>query len=436
LIAAPQYWPDAAAVPSAGVARTGCGCGKSEPPSPAILVPQAQPPVNPILEDQAPILVPPPLAGETSCLASEFRPGCDEVRPPKYTFYSRADMLFLWWKDSHLPPLVTTGSADDARPGALGQPGTVTLFGGTLENEWHYGGRLTIGYWLSNDHLLGLEGSLLYLGRRSSQFQTASAGTSLVTIPVLNAATGTEDTVFLAAPGGPSGAATASLSNRMWGAEANFRSEVHQGRHYRVFVLFGFRYLELLEDLGLATSEAGAPGVVAPSITRLTSTDRFDTGNYFYGGQVGGQVEYWMGRLFAGGLLKVALGDNRQVVGINGNTLVTGTSGLVTAHPGGIFALPSNIGRYGRDEFAVVPEVGLTLGFQVSCHLRASVGYNFLYLSNVVRPGDQIDRAINPTQFLPILGAGTATGPALPAFHFKNTDFWAHGANVSLEFRF
>ncbi len=62
------------------------------------------------------------------------------------------------------------------------------------------------------------------------------------------------------------------------------------------------------------------------------------------------------------------------------------------------------------------------------------MGYDFLYWSSVARPGDQIDRTVNSTQIAP--RTGPFTGPARPAFEFKNTDYWAHGVNFGVEFRY
>src|SRR5437879_5413244 len=42
----------------------------------------------------------------------------------------RGEYLLWWLRDSAPPPLVTTGPASAQVPGALGQPGTVVLFGG------------------------------------------------------------------------------------------------------------------------------------------------------------------------------------------------------------------------------------------------------------------------------------------------------------------
>jgi len=66
------------------------------------------------------------------------------------------------------------------------------------------------------------------------------------------------------------------------------------------------------------------------------------------------------------------------------------------------------------------------------------VGYSFLYASNVARPGDQINRNINPTQTVaygndpPV----TPVGPAQPTFNFNTTDFWAQTLSIGLAYRF
>ncbi len=66
--------------------------------------------------------------------------------------------------------------------------------------------------------------------------------------------------------------------------------------------------------------------------------------------------------------------------------------------------------------------------------VRIYVGYTLLYWSNVVRPVDQIDFGINPTQLPTAAGPGTLVGPARPAFNFHETDFWAQGVNLGVMF--
>ena len=88
-----------------------------------------------------------------------------------------------------------------------------------------------------------------------------------------------------------------------------------------------------------------------------------------------------------------------------------------------------------------MPEITLNLAFKITERTRVFVGYDFLFLSDVARPGDLIDRNINTTR-TPVgtaLGAAgvdpTPPGAAGPNFAFRNTNFWAQGIQFGLEFR-
>ena len=85
----------------------------------------------------------------------------------------------------------------------------------------------------------------------------------------------------------------------------------------------------------------------------------------------------------------VALGVTHGTTTIDGQSAVVEPTGSVTAFPGGLLAQPTNIGRYTDNHFAVVPEVGVRLGAQVTERLRAYVGYNYLYWSSVTRRGSR-----------------------------------------------
>jgi hypothetical protein len=192
----------------------------------------------------------------------------------------------------------------------------------------------------------------------------------------------------------------------------------------------GFRSLGLDESLNISENlvslSPAAPG-------NILVTDNFATSNRFYGGQVGLDSELRYGNWFLDLSTKVALGNVHQVVNISGSTLVTDATGAATLSQGGLLTQASNIGRYTHDRFAVLPEVGLNFGYQVTANLRCFVGYNFLYLSSVVRPAQQIDRVVNPT-FIPLNGTAPM-GPARPSFALRDTDFYAQGVNFGLEFR-
>jgi hypothetical protein len=64
------------------------------------------------------------------------------------------------------------------------------------------------------------------------------------------------------------------------------------------------------------------------------------------------------------------------------------------------------------------------------------VGYTFLYWSQVVRPGNQIDTTVNTTQVPTHPEFGPLTGPAQPMVPFRTTDFWAQGISLGVEVTF
>ena len=169
------------------------------------------------------------------------------------------------------------------------------------------------------------------------------------------------------------------------------------------------------------------------SNAQVNTSDYFGTHNNLFAGQIGADAGFNLGRFTVNVFSKVALGDNRETVVINGNTQVSSAPGLGNINTaGGFYAQPSNIGQYRRDEFSVLPEAGINLGFKISEHLRLAAGYTFVYFSNVVRPGDQVDGT-----------AGGATRPPLsflggphpqPVFNnFNETSFWAQGINFMVE---
>src|SRR5208337_4979978 len=131
---------------------------------------------------------------------------------------------------------------------------------------------------------------------------------------------------------------------------------------------------------------------------------------------------------------KLAAGINHETINIQGGQMFVLPTGTVAAFNGGLLALPSNIGIHQRSSFAVVPEVNLNLGYQLTESLKLFVGYDFLWWSNVVRPGDQIDTTLNINQ-IPNFVKSPNPGPNRPLVPFKTSDFWAQGMNVGLEYR-
>jgi hypothetical protein len=225
--------------------------------------------------------------------------------------------------------------------------------------------------------------------------------------------------------------------NSLWGYEANVvRGLLCCERGY-LNLLFGFREVGLDEDLAISETLLTLP-LIGGMGTNISVQDRFVTSNRFYGGQIGLAGEYRLGNWSFGGKAKVALGSTGQWAEIMGLT-VASSGGMTQTGLGGLLALPgTNMGHYYREAFSVVPEGTFTIGYQIRPWCRATIGYNFLYMSSVIRPGGLIDRnvnasfqpgaAINPNNF------PASANPRQPMPLFTTTDFWAQGLTLGLEF--
>src|SRR5262249_17480193 len=165
---------------------------------------------------------------------------------------------------------------------------------------------------------------------------------------------------------------------------------------FRLDVMVGFRYLDLGEDLSItsqSTYGAAPPGAFAPFAgNQLLVNDLFGTRDQFYGGQIGMAVKFFLHVVDLNIACKVAFGENLEEVHIDGFQFRTFANGVTVPARGGLLALPSNIGRFHGDQFAVVPEVDVIASYSICRHVSLKAGYTFLYWGRVARPGDQIDR--------------------------------------------
>ena len=360
----------------------------------------------------------------------------------------RAEALLWWIKGMQTPPLVTQGSAADAHPVALGQPGTSVLFpNGDLATVGSPGGRFTAGYWFCDDHLIGIEGSFFFLGQNNGNgpttFSSNGSGSPFLARPFLNVSTGApfEDAQPVSIPGLVKGSVSVTQSSELWGTELNLKTNLCCGPNYFIDLIGGFRQLKLDESLNINESLTSLPfmagGVPVPGGQMITQGDGFTTRNTYFGGQLGANAEWRFLPCWTLGMnVKLGMGATNQMADITGFTTQPNAAGVATTTPGGLLTRAAgtspNIGNFSRDQFSFVPEVGLNIGYQVTDHIRLFAGYNMLYWSNVARPGNQIDRSVDPFQ---TNGVNSAAGAQRPTFMFQNSDFWAQGVVVGLQFR-
>jgi hypothetical protein len=361
----------------------------------------------------------------TVAVAADMRVKAKAPPPPAASaFWIEADYLLWTVKGDKLPALVSTGN--------LGAPGTVVLFGDAAVNErWRSGGQIKAGYWLDPQHSWGIEGSFFGLQDASTGFNAASNGNPVLARPFFNVVTGLQDSQLVAAPAlGGSGQIAINETSRLWGAGFTFRKEICASCAGRVSALVGYRYLHASDDLSIVTNQQG--NTLALGAFTASVTDQFGTANNFSGLDLGLTGESRYGAWTFEWLGKVAVGANYSNAQINGATTVAAGGGAAVVSPGGLLALPSNMGNFSQTRFAFVPEVALKLGYQVTSQLRIHAGYDFLFWSHVVRPGNVIDTGINPTQLPP----GTLVGASRPAPRLEGSDFWAQGLNLGAVFSF
>ncbi len=372
------------------------------------------------------------------------------VRPAWY--WGRAEYLMWWVKDAPLPvPIVTAGDPNvgfDPNAvntvniaGAIGQPGTTVLLGGgDISSRMFSGLRLTLGGWADDERFLGVDVSGFALERRVSSFFASSdaTGTPALYFPIFSGIAGAERAVPIADPLRQfSGSVSVESSLRLWGVESNGILTLYRAPCVEWTALAGSRYADLRERLFTYNTTRD---LLFDNVTNLA--DIFDTRNQFYGSQIGSRLFLQADHYTLDVTGKLALGVTHQIVDVMGAIAQVGPNPLVPpglgTFPGGLYAQPSNIGRRTANQFTILPSLEIKLGYAFDQRTRAFVGYDVMYWSRVVRPGNQIDRNVNLSQnaVLDPNGAGVLVGPAQPAPLFNRSDFWAQGVTFGVEFLF
>ncbi|MBL8794548.1 MAG: BBP7 family outer membrane beta-barrel protein [Planctomycetia bacterium] len=418
----------------------------------------------------APPTSPPPIAPPAVLAAPELVPVVETPPLPfgathealayPYLGWLKMEALLWWVKDGPLPePLLTTGPVGEPDVAVLGTPGTRIVIGAEDQDYGtFFGGRWTWGTWFDPSRKCGLEVRGFTLERRAVLLNAESdaTGSPILARPFIDATTGQERRAFVTFPNDFVGGLGVTLSDHLWGIETNLLVNVLAGGvprqarqcpwgEWRLGLLAGVRYLDLCEDLtiqqvtrliGARVANFGGTVVTRPSILFLS--DGFAARNQFYGGQVGGQLEWAHGALAVELLGKLAIGGCHETLKITGATGLDRFPGFTSLQTleGALLASPTNIGRQGTERFCFVPELGATVGWQCSSHVRLSAGYSFMYWSRVVRPGDQMDRTVDLSR-LPINPNPNAPlGPERPARRFVESDYWAQGLHFGFEVRY
>ncbi len=393
----------------------------------------------------------------------------------------RADYLLWWTRGSDIPPLVTT-STDQADNGILGQPTTEILFGGSRQNSVARSApRITMGYWFDCRQRVGIQLDYFNLAQADNNYSNFSDGSTLLARPFYSVLTPGQAVELIAKEDLVEGRVRVESNDYFdsfgilgrWNiccrqacrapscgeeycgqsCDDSCGSGCSDGRNSgslryflnrltrpvksvtcRVDFIAGYRSynlddnLSVIENLSTLGNFQGAP----PGTT-FDVHDSFRATNEFHGGELGFIATAYRGRWSCEMMVKMALGNNSQVVSINGSTDIDRPGDDPAHFEGGLLALETNIGRYHHNEFVVIPQLGIELGYCLSERVRAYCGYNFLYWAHVARAAEQIDTDVN-TSFIPPVVA--PSGERVPAFSFQDSGFWAQGLNFGLECHF
>ncbi len=377
----------------------------------------------------------PPAPVSSPCVPSAI--DCLPVSPTSGCLYAEGDCLLLWFKPvCAAVPILSIGNPRAAVPGAVGQPGTQIVVGGSPPHQFDFpmtpGAQVTLG-WDRGDGAVGVKvsGFIMERATNSQQFNANPNGSPFTYLPY-QAPDNSFQALPFTIPGVVTGSSEAVGSTRVWGIESNlaipFTIQRCPCAAYGCF-LVGGRYLDLTDRVQITNTLR----LVADPSDFAIGMDQFSTRNQFAGPQLGTMLGLGWDRCSVELTSKLAAGVTHQVRTIAGSPLASASDVSSQLVPGPLLALPSNIGREAAYRATLVPEIGINTRLALTSWCSLSLGYSLLYWNKVLCPGDQMDPLVNITQ-LPF--HGPLSGALDPSPKFVHTDYFAQGLNLGIQFRY
>lgn len=345
-----------------------------------------------------------------------------------YAHSVNLEYLIMWFKSHRHPPLITTGDANNTVPGAIGQPGTSILHDDRDGAGASSAFRITYTWWLEPEFSC-IDASFFIMEQRRLPFDVASnaQGQPVLSRPFFNPSAGTEDADPRALPFVARATLQDNFYTRLMGAEANFKCNMSGEPCTKcpvVTLMFGPRWIRLDEKYNNFDVSQDLPAGAGDT---RTFTDNVTCYNEFVGGQVGASVRARWHQLIMDTSFKIAVGENFRTLKMNGGTMIhNDATGAVTQSGEGFFVQSTNSGIEHSERISIVPEFNFSLGYYITDNFKFSIGYGIFDMSNVLRPGNQLDRRID------LQAPGITT--TLPARSNHSTDFWAQWMNFGFEF--
>jgi hypothetical protein len=360
---------------------------------------------------------------------------------------------YLRWRiegGDPLPPLVTDAPANSPSnfPGALGNSDTRILYGDqTVGEDWRDGYRVYGGVWLDCCQCYGIGVDYFDMENDGSFFISDPNSGRIVTRPFFDTQAGDDRAELVDVPNELDGTVAVASSDDFSGGGVTLQRRVWQccdpcgcGPTSQVYMLGGYRHYRYDTDLAITENllftGTSFPGVIPG--TTIFLEDRFSTENEFNGGEAGVQGVLQKSCWWVDGLFKVAVGSHRRVVTINGQTINTVPGGGTTEFEGGLLTSEvTNIGRYADNTIAVIPELRVGVGGQLTNNISVRAGYGILLWNAVARAGSQLPPGLEvDPRNQPPLDPNNPGGPE-PEFNgiFGNP-LVAHGFDFGVQFTY
>lgn len=373
---------------------------------------------------------------------------CSQPCGPGRGFWVGGEYL-LWRLDgTALPPLVTESpsSTPPNEAGRLDEP-TTTIIGGNnvVGGDWRSGYRLFAGVYLDPCRKWALSGDYFNAGSDDYDFISTPSDDTIVTRPYFNSQTGAQDVEFVSVPDELDGTARVNAGDEFQGAGLTLQRCVYSccdpcgcGPSTQVALLGGYRYYEYDSQLGVTENLIVLDGTTQPLIpgTTFLVQDSFNAQNQFHGGELGLQARRIHGNFWWDGAAKLAIGTNRRIVTVSGQTVTTVPgSGTDVAAGGLLTSEVTNIGQYTDSTTVVIPDFRLGVGAMLTNHLSVRAGYRVIIWADVARAADHLPPglAVDPRNIPPVQPGG-GPDPIFPGI--QGTQLVAHGFDFGVEFTY
>ena len=336
------------------------------------------------------------------------------------------DYLLGWRKGQRVPELVTTSIAGtpDPQAGILGLASTSIVLGNEdLVDGARPGGRIDFGRWLGNGET-AIAGRFYAMSDSGTSHLFDGSTHEILARPYFDINSGIETASLVNYASGAlaTGSIEVTTGASLLGSDFYLRQSWCQVGRACVDLVTGYQFTRIDESLNI---HSNSTHITQSGTATLELTDQFETRNSFHGGQMGLMSEAegtcWSLTVLA----KVGLGNTHQVVNVRGNRVITVPGGSPSTEARGLLAQDSNSGVHENNQFTVVPELNLRYTQHISECVDLSIGYSYIYWSNVVQPGSQVSRIIDDNP------SGTQ-----PLVNMVNDDYWMQSLNFGITWWF